>query len=1386
MGLKPFLYPAMVVDWSGPVLIAQEVSGVMSADDHTFRGGFSDDRVGDDGSSTVSIHGTEGDEASKLSIETTNQPVTPTAPRSSSDPELELQVGQLLLDRFEIRKRLGKGGFGTVYAAYDRHLNRTVAIKQSRSLKSFVAGQVREEARAIASLNHPNIVQIHDLIERGEHEWLIIMECLEGVSLSQRMRQSRLSISDAVRLSLKIAEALMHAHERHLVHSDLKPGNLFLCDDGRVKLLDFGLAVAHFPDQDAARIGGTPGYMSPEQIRGESHLIDGRTDVWAFGVVLYEMLTGVKPFAAKDANATKARTLFKFAAPPRQLNPDIDLELQRIILRCLEPLIKSRYGSVADLREDLAHWLDACGDLGGSVVGHSIESAAISSRVPSSLRLSNRGLQPFTENDSEVYLSLIPGPRDRNGIPDSIRFWKRWVESDDPHTEHPVGVLYGPSGSGKTSYIRAGLFRQLPNDVCRVYVECRPGDLGGRLTRIIEAQIDRESTESSLRDLLHRLRSGESETRGFSKLLIVLDQFESWALSATLEERQDLAEALRQCDGLQIRALVVTRDDYWVGVKELLKWLEIPMREGRNVASVELLEAEQAEQILEIIGRESGTLPSEDQPLGREQSLFIKQSIAELSVDGKVVCVHLVMFAKMVKMQHWTPRALRDNGGVSGACTLFFHELFGRSSNASPEYRRIAPLVPILLSQLMPSESDTVAEVCKDYRTLEAVAQQQGQGHLLDDCLKSLDEDLRIITVVSSDELNEEKSRQQSKQERRYRLSHDFLVEPLKRYLARTQNRTWSGRTMARLVEMSDLWSRRPNTAYLPGFTEYLTLSVGTVFQPRSESESRFLHAATRLHAGRISVAVIGILGFIFMSIVAWSQWSEARNARIDQLNDNVARLLDCQPGKLADQITTLESFGPQALDEIRVFQTSNDSEIHLRSNLFAQYVAGETFSSLGDKIGDAPPEWFDLFLQVAQKTPDSVSVLTSLVQTNDQQANAAGDNDQQRRLADRAAILLAYLGERQMLLDRLVGSDDLERDGAFLLETHVWRGVPDLWAELLVDSIGDDQRYHAGLVLAGYPAAGLRNANLNLDFASLVNSSDARIHSLGRFLAQHLGSDPSSIALQPPAAANWQVGPYGISMARFEPTDFVYRPGQSRTTKENVPDVAFSVTRPFWCGTVPIPERMYRDFAAAVQQDAVQQDAVQQDAVQQDAVRFETSRSLDRFNLPDYVRNDLDQPAIVMTHNQAIMLCNWLSRSEGKQECYTAIDVDSNAEATSLPPIPWAFDESANGYRLPTDAEYLLTACSGYAHPDNRHAIEIAVAGGYPRSTELYPRRLFTMIPNRSGVFHFDPWCGSWIGGHLEKTYYSLSERGALHDLQRSHFVPLAGVFLCQNADAP
>lgn len=1269
--------------------------------------------------------------------------------------------GQVVLDRFEVIEQLGRGGFGAVYSAMDRSLNRMVAIKQSRGLRSFFAGQVRNEARAIASLNHPNIVQIHDLVPVDEDdEWLIVMECLSGQPLSRRMNQSRMTIVEAVKIGVEIVGALMHAHEKKLVHSDLKPANLFLCDTGLVKLLDFGLAVAYFPEGKGERIGGTPGYMSPEQIRGESHLIDGRTDIWAFGVVIYEMLTGSKPFSARDAHTTNARTLFKLAPPPRQLNPGIDNELQRIVLKCLKPLISERYPSTAELREDLVHWLETQGESATGFVHLASNEQKVPDRDSSVMRIGKRGLQPFTELDAAAYLSLIPGPRDRNGIPDSIQFWKRWVESDDPGTEYPVGVLYGPSGSGKTSYVRAGLFKQLGPDVCHVYLECRPGDLATRLTRVIETQLNHESSDSSLRDLLLRLRSGDSSQRGYRKLLIVLDQFESWAHAATLDERMDLADSLRQCDGVQLRALVVTRDDYWMGAKELLHWLEVPMQEGRNVASVDLLDPPHAEEILEAIGREAETLPANNEALTKEQRQFITQAVQEMTLDGSIICVHLVMFAQMMKLQKWTPRALRENGGVVGACSLFFQELFGKSGRHSPEYQRLAPLCRAILQELLPEGSETAHEVCRDRDALIAVAEQAGHGQLLDDCLRLMCEELRIVSVVGPDwtgSANDESA----ETEDRFRLAHDFLIEPVNQFLTRTQEGSWRGRTMSRLSEMSEVWTRRPSRVYLPSFVEYLLLLTGSRFQRREEKESRFLVAATRLHAGRIAVAVVGLLGFLFLSAFAFSQWQNAHDSRQNALNSSVARLLDLPADKFELQVGNVRRFGVDANKEVAAWVDSKNVDAKLRSRVFLKSNSGsEDFSAITELLSEAPPEFFSLILQIASQSPDAEQALL---------ATAAEGNSAN---ANRAAILLAYLGNPSQAIQRMTSDTDAQIVQGLLNELLTWRGSPEVWADLLQNAEDDEVKYQAGVALGGYSESELQSVRSQIDLNELINSPKVMLHSLGRFLGRQIGEDEFSIALNPPDDADWTVELGQIPMVKFDPATLDYvRPNPA--TRQRDKGGTITVKRPFLISTIPVNRDMYARFVSS--NTKMPDDT---------GIDLET-----RWKIPRVLLAKGTEPAVGTSQTQAFMFCNWLSQQEGLEECYVynpKPTIPSERNKFTLQPINWDWRAESNGYRLPTKSEYqLATQCNYTSGIPWGHAEPIARKAGNKMEDFIQPTH--TMIPNRLGLFLCDVRSSTWVSpeeGERE-TELGLSKAGFVPGIMTAQLsFPGTLVYLTRNAE--
>ncbi len=217
-----------------------------------------------------------------------------------------------VIGRFELIREVGRGGFGVVYEARDRELGRAVAFKAVRPGKALDVreDQLLREADAAARLSHPNIVTLFD-VGRGEHGPYLVLEFLRGQTLAQRLDQGALPVLEAVRVAVEVAKGLAHAHGAGVVHRDLKPGNVFLCDDGQVKVLDLGMAHAF----GRRRVdGGTPEYMAPEQQRGAPE--DERTDVFALGVILYRMLAKEPPFPEKGGRlARPARALEVPGAP---------------------------------------------------------------------------------------------------------------------------------------------------------------------------------------------------------------------------------------------------------------------------------------------------------------------------------------------------------------------------------------------------------------------------------------------------------------------------------------------------------------------------------------------------------------------------------------------------------------------------------------------------------------------------------------------------------------------------------------------------------------------------------------------------------------------------------------------------------------------------------------------------------------------------------------------------------------------------------------------------------------------------------------------------------------------------------------------------------------
>jgi serine/threonine protein kinase len=286
-------------------------------------------------------------------------------PNRNDDETLALPPGEArptadLIGRYRVEKILGQGGIGTVYLAYDEQLKRHVAVKVPRRelvISAERAEQYLREARTLAALDHPSIVHVYDVGSTAEQPFFIVSQYVEGTNLAARLCKGRLSTNDAVRLVVEIADALHYAHERRLVHRDIKPSNILLDRDGRSYLADFGLAMEDSERGKGPGLVGTVPYMSPEQARGEADRLDGRSDVFSLGVILYELLTGRRPFVGATASEILDQIATLEPRPPRQINAGIPDKLERICLRALSKKPNDRYTTARDIAEDLRSYL---------------------------------------------------------------------------------------------------------------------------------------------------------------------------------------------------------------------------------------------------------------------------------------------------------------------------------------------------------------------------------------------------------------------------------------------------------------------------------------------------------------------------------------------------------------------------------------------------------------------------------------------------------------------------------------------------------------------------------------------------------------------------------------------------------------------------------------------------------------------------------------------------------------------------------------------------------------------------------------------------------------------------------------------------------------------
>jgi len=926
-------------------------------------------------------------------------------------------------------------------------------------------------------------------------------------------------------------------------------------------------------------------------------------------------------------------------------------------------------------------------------------SAAPSATTPTShgpaIKIVPKGLRAFDAHDADFFLELLPGPRDRDGLPDSVRFWKTRIEEPDADNSFTVGLIYGPSGCGKSSLVKAGLLPRLSADVIAVYVEATALETETRLLGGLRKRCPALPDNLSLKETLAALRRGQAIPVG-KKLLIVLDQFEQWLHAKKEETTTELVQALRQCDGGRVQCVVMVRDDFWLAVSRFLRELEIRLVEGQNSALVDLFDLDHASKVLAAFGRAFGKLPENATKTDQAQKEFLKQAVSGLAQEGKVVSVRLALFAEMVKGKSWTPATLKEVGGTEGVGVTFLEETLS-AATAPPEHRYHQKAARGVLQALLPESGTDIKGHMRSYAELLEASGYRNRPSEFDDLVRILDSEIRLITPTDPEGVAGDEWRVTRESEgvvgggwrvvgegsspsathhpspatRFYQLTHDYLVHSLRDWLTRKQRETRRGRAELRLAERAALWQAKPENRHLPSSWEYLTAVWLVPAKNRTAIQQTMLRKAGRVHGVRwaSALAILLLIGLVIGNMVTAERQRSLRQA--------VATALDAvQNGRglvVPFTVRDLERL-PRALVVAELKARYANAEPQQKLGLaYAMARYGQVdVPFLVSRIERSAPEEVDNFAAAFGRARPAASEAI-----HDLAKKATAEQDW--RLKARLAVVMLQLEDDRIAADmcRIDDRPDPVQRTIFIDELPAWHG--DVTKLAMCCQSGSDTALRSGLCLAvgsialGQVAEAERAAWKPVLTQWYETASDGVTHSAAGWALRQWGIEAPALPAtsQPSEGRQWLVNSLGMTLLEINAGEFVRKEGAKEQTVQ--------LTRAFFLSDREISVGQFQQFIS----DA----------------KYPTGEKPEKWQGVDATISPTpDHPVQQVNWDDAVLFCNWLSRKEGRSPCYerTGKKVTVKLGDSEYVSDDWRLVADATGYRLPTEAEWEYSCRAG------------------------------------------------------------------------------------------